>query len=303
MKVITKEFVTYELSKDNTPCAFIESGETLCFETFDCFNNQYLPEGADLENVVIRLANPATGPVYVHGAMPGDMLRIKILDIEPGPVGVVMLEADSGSDWGETPKKALRKVPVSDGRAYFSDRIVIPVEPMIGVIGTAPAGDGISTITPMDHGGNMDCTRIKKGAVLYLPVFVEGGLLSMGDFHAVMGDGEVEGCGLEIEGRAVVSVDVVKGAACVPYPMIETEDCFITIASKPDVEHAWRAATKQMCDFMKEKVGVDEVEAGLLLTMTGDLVICQTVNPMKTVRMELPRYITESYGFHSIFGS
>ena len=257
MKVITKDFITNVLSKDNAACASIRSGETVVFETYDCFTNQFLPEEATFENVVRK----------------------------PG-----------GSERTEFPEKILKRVPVKDGKAYYDGKVEIPVEPMIGVIGVAPAAEGVSTITPMDHGGNMDCTQIKKGAVLYLPVFVEGGLLSMGDFHAIMGDGEVEDCGLEIEGRATVHVDVVRNQYCVPYPMIETEDRLITIASAEDVEGAWRAATRQMFDFMREKIG-------MLLTMTGSLIICQTVNPMKTVRMELPRYITKGYGFYSIFGS
>jgi amidase len=152
----------------------------------------------------------------------------------------------------------------------------------------------------MDHGGNMDCTQIRKGVTLYLPVFTEGALLSLGDFHAIMGDGEVEDCGLEIEGKAVLQVDVVKNKNCVPNPMIETSEKLITIASAEDVEAAWKKAVRQMYSFLKEKVGLDDNDAGMLLTMAGDLVICQTVNPMKTVRMEFPRYITRSYGFDSI---
>ena len=231
MKVITKDFITNVLSKDNAACASIRSGETVVFETYDCFTNQFLPEEATFENVVRKPGNPATGPLYIEGAMPGDMLRIEILDIELGPVGIVMLGPGSGSERTEFPEKILKRVPVKDGKAYYDGKVEIPVEPMIGVIGVAPAAEGVSTITPMDHGGNMDCTQIKKGAVLYLPVFVEGGLLSMGDFHAIMGDGEVEDCGLEIEGRATVHVDVVRNQYCVPYPMIETEDRLITIAS------------------------------------------------------------------------
>lgn len=300
MKVITKKNITHVLSKDNIPCEKIVPGETVVFETYDCFTNRFLPEGADFDNVPPMPGNPATGPLYVEGAMPGDMLRIEILDIELGPVGVVMLGPESGSEREEFPEKVLKRVPVKDGMAYFNDRVKLPVEPMIGVIGVAPAGEGVSTITPMDHGGNMDCTQIKKGSVLYLPVFAEGGLLSMGDFHGVMGDGEVEDCGLEIEGRALVCVDVAKGRYCVPYPMVETKDRLITIASRKDVEGAWRAATRQMYEFMTQKIGMDKQDAGMLLTMAGNLIICQTVNPMKTVRMEMPKYITEGYGFHSI---
>lgn len=300
MKTITRDYITNVLSKENRPCDRMKAGETVVFETYDCFTNQFLPEEAAFENVVRKPGNPATGPLYIDGAMPGDMLKIHILDIEMGPVGIVMLGPGSGSEKEEFPEKVLERVPVKNGFAFYREKVKIPVRPMIGVIGVAPEGEGVSTITPMDHGGNMDCTQIRKGVTLYLPVFVEGALLSMGDFHGIMGDGEVEDCGLEIEGRATVRVDVVQNKNCVPYPMIETEDKLITIASREHVEEAWRAATRQMYDFMKEKIGMDYEEAGMLLTMTGDLVICQTVNPMKTVRMELPRYITESYGFDSI---
>jgi amidase len=300
MKTITRDYITNVLAKENPPCDRVRAGEIVAFETYDCFTNQFLPEEATFENVIRKPGNPATGPLYIEGAMPGDMLKIDILDIEMGPVGIVMLGPNSGSEKEEFPQKVLRRVPVKGGYAYFNERVKIPVKPMIGVIGVAPAGEGVSTITPMDHGGNMDCTQIKKGVSLYLPVFVEGALLSMGDFHAVMGDGEVEDCGLEIEGRAIVRVSVVRNKNCVSYPMIETEDQLITLASREEVEEAWRAAARQMYEFMKEKVGMDYEEAGMLLTMTGDLIICQTVNPMKTVRMELPRHITQSYGFDSI---
>lgn len=303
MITITKDTVTHCLSKDDVPCARVPSGTTVAFETYDCFTNQFLPEEATFANVVLKPGNPATGPLYIEGAMPGDMLRVEILDLKIGPVGVVMLGPEGGSEREEFPETVIKRIPVRDGKAHVNSRVEIPVEPMIGVIGVAPAGEGVSTITPMDHGGNMDCTRIRKGAALYLPVFVEGALLSMGDFHGIMGDGEVEDCGLEIEGRATVRVDVVRNRFCVPYPMVETEDRLITIASRKDVEGAWRAATRQMYDFLREKVGMSREDAGMLLTMTGNLIICQTVNPMKTVRMELPRSITEGYGFYSIFPS
>lgn len=300
MKNITRNYITHILSKDNPPCGRIRAGETVTFETYDCFTNQFLPEEATFENVVRKPGNPATGPLFIEGAMPGDMLKIDILDIVLGPVGVVMLGPGSGSEKEFFSQKTLKRIPVIDGFAHYSEQLKLPITPMIGVIGVAPGGDGVSTITPMDHGGNMDCTQIRKGVTLYLPVFTEGALLSLGDFHAIMGDGEVEDCGLEIEGKAVLRVDVVKNRNCVPYPMIETSEKLITIASAEDVEAAWRKAVRQMYDFLKEKIGLDDKDAGMLLTMAGDLVICQTVNPMKTVRMEFPRYITSSYGFDSI---
>ncbi|MDF2887034.1 MAG: Acetamidase/Formamidase [Lacrimispora sp.] len=300
MKTITRNYITHILSKDNPPCERICAGEIVAFETYDCFTNQFLPQEATFENVVRKPGNPATGPLYIEGAMPGDMLKIDILDIILGPVGVVMLGPGSGSEKELFQRKVLKRIPVANGFAHYSEQLKLPLTPMIGVIGVAPGGEGVSTITPMDHGGNMDCTQIRKGVTLYLPVFAEGALLSLGDFHGIMGDGEVEDCGLEIEGKAILRVDVVKNKNCVPYPMIETGDKLIAIASADQVEAAWRKAVRQMYDFLKEKVGLTDEDAGMLLTLAGDLVICQTVNPMKTVRMEFPRYITSSYGFDSI---
>ena len=96
MLTITKEFITNSLSREHRPCATARSGETVVFETYDCFTNQFLPEEATFENVVRKPGNPATGPLYIEGAQPGDMLRVEILDIELGPVGIVMADAMLG---------------------------------------------------------------------------------------------------------------------------------------------------------------------------------------------------------------
>lgn len=294
MKVITKEHITHVLSKDNPPCDRITSGERVAFETYDCFTNRFIPEGTDYYNTPKMPGNPATGPLYIEGAKEGDMLKIDILDIETGPTGIVMLGPNNGNEREFFEKRIVKRVPVRDGFAWYDNKITIPVQPMIGVIGVAPKGEGVSTVTPLDHGGNMDCTQIKKGVSLYLPVFTDGALLSMGDFHAVMGEGEIEDCGLEIEGRATMRVTAVKDFY-VPWPMIDTGDKWITIASKETVDLAYQAAARQMYTFLTEKVGMKEDDAAMLMTMTGDLIICQTVNPTMTVRMEFPKRIIRDY--------
>ena len=210
------------------------------------------------------------------------------------PTGIVMLGPNSGNEREFFEKRVIKRVPVKDGFAWYGNRIAIPVRPMIGVIGVAPEGEGVSTITPLDHGGNMDCTQIRKGVSLYLPVFAEGALLSMGDFHAVMGEGEIEDCGLEIEGKATIRATAVKDFY-VPWPLIDTGDKWITIASKETVDLAYQAAARQMYTFLTEKAGMKEEDAAMLMTMTGDLIICQTVNPTMTVRMEFPKRILWEY--------
>ena len=140
----------------------------------------------------------------------------------------------------------------------------------------------------------MDCTQIKKGATLYLPVFTEGALLSMGDFHGVMGDGEIEDCGLEVEGRATLRVTVDRELS-LPWPMVDVGDRWITIASRETVDLAYQAAARQMYTFLTEKKGMTGEDAAMLMTMVGDLIICQTVNPTMTVRMEFPKKIIRDY--------
>ena len=135
MKVITKDHVTHVLSKDNQPCDTIKSGEIVAFETYDCFTNRFIPEGTDYYNTPKMPGNPATGPLYIEGAMPGDMLKIEILDIETGPVGIVMLGPNNGNEREFFEKRIVKRVPVKDGFAWYDNKIAIPVRPMIGVIG------------------------------------------------------------------------------------------------------------------------------------------------------------------------
>lgn len=299
MKYIERNESSYVFSSDIRERARIKPGETVCFKTYDCFTNRFLPEGTTYENVPKCPGNPVTGPLYIEGARPGDMLKVKIEKIATGPVGIVVVGPKSGCMREKFPIREIRRVTVKDGAARFNDKLSIPVRPMIGTIGTAPAEGEIPSIAPGDHGGNMDCTRIGEGASLYLPVFCEGGLLSMGDVHAVMGDGEVEDCGLEIEAEVTVTVDVVKSPG-IAWPLLETEDAWIAIASRKTVDEAWQTADRQMFEFMTKQAAIGEYEAGMLLTLTGDLVFCQTVNPLMTVRMEMKKDILSAYDFTEV---
>ena len=287
MVTITKEHVHFTFSGSHKPVQTVPSGSTVRFETYDCFYNQLLPEGADITNIDSSKANAATGPLCVEEALPGDTLKIEILDITTGPVGVCGTFPGSSWDNGILKEEQFRRLTVKDGMAEFDSAVQIPVRPMIGVIGTAPKEGAVSTITPMDHGGNMDCTQIKAGTTLYLPVYVPGALLSMGDLHAVMGDGEVCGCGLEIEGMVTVRVTVLKDAPF-PWPAAIADDRLIIIGAAKTVESAWKLATARMEAFISSKTGLSHEDTSILLSLCGDLAVCQTVNPMKTVRMELP---------------
>lgn len=284
------------MDKANAPAAYAKDGETVIFETLDCFGGQLTSEeqkmgGFDWSNI-----NPATGPLYVEGAKTGDVLKVEILSIELDDHGVMLHSAGERVTGRSVTGEAVKILPVKNGYAKFNDKLSFTLAPMIGVIGTAPAGEGIPTGTPGAHGGNMDCKRIGAGTTLYLPVNVDGALLAMGDMHAVMGDGEVGVCGVEIAGKITVRVSVLK-ACGLPTPFLLTDDLVMTICSAKTADEAADQATLAMHRFLAQEVGMDAHEAGMLLSIAGDLRVCQVVDPEKTFRMELPRSVTKAYGY------
>lgn len=293
IKTCTK---VHAMDKANVPAAYAKDGETVIFETLDCFGGQLTSEDQKMGGLDWSNINPATGPLYVEGAKAGDVLRVEILTIELADHGVMIHSAGERVTGMAVTGEVTKILPIENGRAKFSDKLSFDLKPMIGVIGTAPAGEGIPTGTPGAHGGNMDCTRIGAGTTLYLPVNVDGALLAMGDMHAVMGDGEVGVCGVEIAGKITVRVSVVKDCA-LPTPFLLTDDLAITICSAETADEAADNATLAMHRFLTQEVGVDAHDAGMLLSIAGNLCVCQVVDPEKTFRMELPRSVTKAYGY------
>ena len=284
---INREYIIHKMSKENEPAACCQSGDIVSFHTFDCFNNKLIPKESKLGIDNPPLGNPATGPLYVEGAMPGDTLKVEIIDILVGPVGVNIIGPSSKCLSTKLVDFEIRRIPVVAGVAKLYDNLFIPIKPMIGVIGVAPLNNAVSTALPGNHGGNMDCSQIKKGAVLYLPVLTEGALLAIGDLHALMGDGEISECGLEIEGTAVVRVSVLSGVTRTA-PAVSADGKWMTIASCETLEEAAEEATSMMLNFLMDEVGMEAYDAGVILSLCCNLIICQKCNLYKTVRMELP---------------
>ena len=293
---IKRDTVVYAMSPDNAPAARAKDGDTILFETMDCFSGQIQKESDQLGTLDWSRINPATGPVYIEGAQPGDMLKVEILRIDLAPQAATVESPDSGVTGLAATEEHTKILPVDDGKVAFNEAITLPECAMIGVIGTAPKEDSVSTGTPDLHGGNMDCKRIGAGATLYLPVNVEGAMLAMGDLHAVMGDGEVCVCGAEIAGEVTVKVTVVKGAK-MPLPFLVTKDAAMAIYSAPGLDAAAEGTTLRMRSFLIDAVGMQPHEAGMLLSLAGDLRICQCVDPNKTCRMELPLTILDKLGY------
>lgn len=289
MKRVSREHVIFEMNKENEPVLAVTRGETVVFETQDCFSGDVKTEADTVSNIDFSTVNPATGPLYVEGAEVGDTLKVSIKRITIDSKGAVLTAPGLGllSDGIESEETAIAEV--TDTATLYKG-YEIPLRKMIGVIGTAPAGEGVNTGTPHDHGGNLDTILIGEGASLYLPVHVEGALLSMGDMHSSMGDGEIMGSGLEVAGEIEVVVEVLKDDKR-PLPFIETEDLYVTVASRETMEDASKLALNHMVDFLTQNTEMTFNQAGMFLSLAGDLKVSQAVNPNKTMRVEVRKDI------------
>ena len=291
MYVIDKSRAVYFMDKGNAPALSVPSGSTVVFETADCFSDQIKSEDHKIDGIDWNKINPATGPLYVEGAEPGDVLAVSIEEIEIDEKGIVMVAKDLGVLGSILTENAIKIVPIKEGVAHFSDTIHIPVEKMIGVIGVAPAGEAITNGAPDYHGGNMDCKEIREGAKLFLPVSVPGGLLALGDLHGAMADGEVGGSGLELCGKVTLTVEVIKkhDAADMPTPMILNDTHIMTLHSDVSLDVAVDTAVGKMADYLVKTKGFTLARASMLLSLAGQAKICQVVDPKKTARVELAR--------------
>lgn len=290
MKTIQREAgIIYEYSETNQPIATVASGSTVRIETYDCFQNQIDSEDMELTELDWNQINPATGPIYVEEAKPGDVLKVTIETIEIDSQGVMLVGPNLGVMGNEIDKMEAKILPIVDGHIEFN-KLRIPVNKMIGVIGVAPAGQGVNCGTPGAHGGNMDNKMVTEGATLYFPIAVEGALFGLGDFHAAMGDGEVSVSGVEVAGAATVTLEVIKGEQ-VEQPMLENEHSFMQIASAKTLDEASEMATQLMIHRIVQRTGMSVSEVTMLMSAAGQLEICQVVDPLVTVRFVVPKWL------------
>ncbi|NLZ55663.1 MAG: acetamidase/formamidase family protein [Clostridiaceae bacterium] len=287
MKIITRDKVVYVMDKKNPPVETANSGERVVFQTCDCFNNAIRKNTDMVSGVDFSRVNPATGPLYINGAEPGDTLMIRVLSISLDVQGAAVAAPGLGRLGAMVEREETVICPIEGEYARYLD-YRIPLRKMIGVVGTAPAGEAVVTATPGAHGGNLDTTAITEGVSLYLPVNVPGALLAIGDLHASMGDGEIMGAALEISGEVEVEVSLLKNCDY-PLPLLETEDRWITIASAATAEEASDRAIRNMVDLLRQKTGLSFNQAGMLLSLAGDLRVSQIVNPRITMRLELSK--------------
>ena len=288
MNIIPKDKAIYAMSGANAPALTVAAGSRVVFETRDALSDQITSEDDAFDGLDWGRINPATGPLYIEGAAVGDVLSVTIEKIEIADRGVALCGKGMGTLGHLFDGSHIKVMPIVDGKVIFSDTISFPVNKMVGVIGTAPAeSEGeISCGVPCAHGGNLDCKKITEGATLFLPVNVPGALLAIGDLHAAMGDGEIGVSGLEVAGRVTVTVDVLKGAN-MPTPMLRNASHIMTLASHEDLDIAVDMATENMVKYLMAERDLTLADATMLISLTGDVRICQVVDPKKTIRVEI----------------
>jgi len=287
--------VIYAFDNAHEPVKRVASGTTIEIETYDCFENQVQSAETKIGGIDWNKINPATGPIYVEGAQPGDVLKVRIEKLEIGSQGVMATGPDLGVLGHRQEEMASKIIPIEGDHAVFDDKLKIPLNKMIGVIGVAPEGEPVPCGTPGAHGGNMDTTLITEGATLYFPVFAEGALFALGDFHAAMGDGEIGVSGIEVPGKATVTLEVVKEGA-LRHPLLENADGITFLVSKPTIDEAAKAAVEEMADFLLPRTDLDIADLAMMMSAAGHSQISQIVDPLMTARFFVPKYVLEAYG-------
>ncbi|TCU77310.1 amidase [Tissierella praeacuta] len=291
MKTISGNKVIYKFENFMEHVEIIRPGDIIKVETNDCFFQQIYNEEQVLTEIDYDRLNPATGPIYVEGAEPGDLLQVKVISIDIAKKGVAAVVPNEGVLGDQVNKPIIRVVNIEDGYAIFHG-IKLPIRPMIGVIGVAPAKEEGEwpTDSPWKHGGNMDTNDITAGSTLYFPVNQKGALLALGDCHAIMGDGEICFTGLEVPAEVTLEINLIKGKT-VKWPLLETEEYTMIIASGNNLDSALYEATSETVKYLEKGLGLEWEEAYILTSLAVDLKISQVVDPKKTIRSAIPKHI------------
>ena len=296
MVELDDEKVFYAFDKTLEPAMVVASGTTVRVRTKDCFGNQIQKPEDELDGIDWDHTNPATGPIFVEGAVPGGALKVSVGAIEFDNKSVSCTGENEGVCGDRFNAWSTQVCEIDGDELVWDERLRIPLRPMIGVIGVAPEGDPINCGTPGSHGGNMDNTAITAGATLYFPVFADGALFGCGDMHAVMGDGEISVSGAEAAGWATVTLTAMPELKLVD-PLIENATHFGVIASAETLDAAADRAVHEMVDLICDRTAEDPDKVVMLLSLVGDVQVCQMVDPEKTIRFMVPKYVLDSLGF------
>ena len=288
------------------PTHRIKPGTRIISWTEDCFDGTLTRPGQKPSEVAVPgHDNPQTGPFYVEGAEPGDTLVVRIDKLEPArDYGVSVAFPGFGALKGtdKTPMlgpdlpelawfyevdrgKGVARTRSQDGRHSWE----VPLAPFLGCLGVSPAyGEARSTIVPGDFGGNMDCPEVRAGNTVYLGVRVPGALVSFGDGHYAMGDGEIMGTAIEGAMNVELTVDLIKNRST-PWPRIENPEWIMSLGAARPLEDAARIAYKDMVRWVQERTGMGEMDAYEFVSQNARAPVTEMVDPEYTVLVKIPK--------------
>ncbi|WP_442489457.1 acetamidase/formamidase family protein [Halomonas litopenaei] len=312
MKIKTIHDVHHCFDHALEPQETISSGDTRRFDILDASGGLITrhSKAEALTRLPAGELNPVCGPLYMEDAEPGDVIEVELVDFEPGQWGWTGLIPGFGLLADDFTSPWLKVSEYDSESVYFDEDIVIPFRPFAGTIGLAPAEPGQhSIVPPRICGGNLDIRDLVKGARLYLPVQVKGGLLSIGDTHACQGDGEV--CGTAVETRMAATATLrLHKAGNIPAPMFDVppgasseEDAgfLVTTGVGPELMQGARDAVRFMIDRLHRQVGMEEQLAYALCSVAGRLRVSEIVDqPNWVVSFYMPRSIFRSKSLRAI---
>src|SRR3954465_3397207 len=275
---LSREQVIWSFGPDLEPVLEIDPGETVTFETNDCFTGQIRSEADLVTEIDLERINSATGPVAVRGAEPGDSLIAEILDIPPLAWGVATLIPVFGQLIHTVQAPLTRRFEVRDGEVRMNERVVFPARPMVGVVGVATDGETLSNGLAGRHGGNLDDHLHGKGARMYFPVRRPGGMFAVGDMHASMGDGEICFTGVEIAGEVDVRFDLLKGKQA-NWPVTELSDRWIPHATADEYDDALKLVSEEAARLLVDEHGFTIEDAFIFLSVACDAGVAQACKP------------------------
>ncbi len=288
MRRLSSTKAIYIFTRKNKPAYAVSDGERVIVETKDAFSGLARSPKVLFERLDMGKVNPATGPIEIEGLAAGEVLSVSIERIELGRVGVMMCSPELGNLAKDVRRSRTKIIEISGKRARFSEDLSIDLNPHVGVIGVSPAEGEYPTFYPGDFGGNLDTAEAGEGSRVYLPSFVDGGMVSLGDVHAAMGDGEV--CGTGIEVPAEITARFSKAPELeIKRPMLETADAWISYAAAKTLDEAATLATSDMVKFISERAGLDFEDAYMLASAAADLRISQVADPLMAAKMRFPK--------------
>ena len=291
MKRLSRDHHVYVLDPAAKPAMTINSGEELLVETWDAFEGVRDPGVLQAKS----LKGPATGPIYVNGAQPGDALRVDFLSIVPKEEAVHMVMPGRGF-LDEEFTQGYPTIMALDGDfLVMPGGLRLPLEPSMGMVATTPTYRQNTASDSGPYGGDIDLKELVAGSAIYLPVFVPGGMLVLGDCHAVVGDGAVAGTGAECSSEAHIRVTLEKGMDLTG-PRVMTPDYFVVLSHGEELGPAMKQAVRDMVDFLVREKGLAPYDAYTLCSLAGDVRVSRTFRPISPVKMMLSRQALAQLG-------